>query len=632
MAFKRRQPWSNPNAEGVVTATHRKQKNRRFGLLLFAAFIFLSVLGGALVYWKKDAISSRVRTFQGNLLTSQAQSALEKGDIRNAASKISAALKKNPRNPNTLRTAIALELNYSPSQTISLLRTLDQLGHATTEERITLLGMLVEQERLSEAGTLANTLIREHPDNTKILNLTGRIHLALENRDAALTVLRHAERIDPGNHGVQLTLAQAHLGSPLPDVRQLAWQALFNIARNDASGPDGLEALNIIFNHRDRLSIALDQFFDLYKNHPLRPSIGDPTLDLLAWQFDLDSNNNPESKNNIARESIAVWNNANLAPADLDNRLKWLIQNDTAPVVAAFLAENPPEPHPDRIGSTLIAFVLADDFNSADSFLRKLSEAGHQALAAAGRASLAASKKENHDAVAEQFERAILLASQEASPSSLLRIGTVAANLNHLDVARRAFELASNTAPLKSHQALASIATQEGNHDALLTHLETLLELDPDNQKLLLKTTFLQLLLRVHLDQAEAATNRLLAANPDEDNIRLLSAFSHLVFERNDEALTLATQINPDNLLNNLRVPLVAIFASTGNQAAARKVAALITRDTLKPEELTLLTKYVDPDAPPGKSAPPAPAHTTPSDTKHPYLPQRDSSPDPTSS
>ncbi|MEM8955761.1 MAG: hypothetical protein AAGD22_16525 [Verrucomicrobiota bacterium] len=623
MRSKRRQPWSNPDAQRLASSSQRKRRSRRFGILLFLTFVVLSAVGVGLVHWQKESIASHVHTFQANRLASQARAAIEKGDVRMAIQKIFAALKKNPKDPDTLRTAISLRDNYAPAHAISLLQLLKDLDFATIDEEIVLLELLVEEEQFSEASALADSLLVVYPDHIQILTLSGSIHLSLNNRDAALAVLRKAEKLDPENAGVQINLSRAHLESPLPDVRQLAWQSLFRIARADSDGPDSLEALNMIFDNRDRLAIALDQNFVHFKTHPLRPANSDPTIELLAWEFDLVQNDNPQSKEKIARRALDAWSEAELELAELDRRREWLISNGVAATVAAFLIENPPEPVPQLIGSTLSAFVAVSDFESAESFLRRLSESGHQALATAGRATIADSRNDDPDTVETLFERSIRFASREDSPETLLRIGTAATNLQHLNVARQAFELAIVKAPFLAHRSLADIAARVGDRDALLTHLEALSDLNPENQELVLQTALLQLFLGIHLDQAEAAAARLLAARPNDDRIRLLNAFVHFVFERNDKALSIASQIDPEKLSHNLRVPLVAIFATAEDQALADKVALVIEGDTLHPEERALLTRHIKPDASEAKI--PSPTAAPVSDTTNlPFFgPQR---------
>lgn len=583
----------SPSPERPRSSPQQKEEERRKKLSLFSKIAASILTVCALIFlvflWQGDRIAHHLGAREAGRLTAEAGEAVSRGDLDAAGALIAEALERDTGNPEANRLAASLEKYVRPATAAARLEYLHRSGEASIDDRVDLLALQLSMGQLDAAEALAHELVEAAPENARLHTVAAKVHLQLGNTNKAEELIATAHRLNPDLLETRLLKAQLQLASPMSEVRQVASQTIREVAEADPTGDAGLEALRAIEAHRSDFTISLEKYFLLFKNHPLRPADSDPTLPLLAWEFDLY----PGKRKERAREAIAAWRAAGLNGKPLDLRLRWLIEHGCSAEVAAHLAGSAArEGDASLVPARLAALIEEGDLDGAGELVRELrNDPRYVTLSYLCEAIVMAETdrpgNEIEPILAKGLEKTLV--SGRRDPEALFRIGRLASELGLGSLAREAFHGAMKDDPAQAHLALAVVAEREGDVATLLNHIEAVADLDRGNKALLARVTYFQLLQRTHADAARESAARLHASSPRIAELMLVAAFAHHVFEEHEDALALARAIDSAVLPNAQRVPLVAIFRTAGEHETAARIAATIDRSTLLPPEIALL-------------------------------------------
>jgi tetratricopeptide (TPR) repeat protein len=511
------------------------------------------------------SLKARLNTSRALKFTQEARALMEAEDWENAEVFIRKANNLDPKNPEVIRLIVEYTEQEAPDQAIAFLKALQQLDRAGPEDDTKLLEIFVRNYRLDEAEPLVEKFLARDDTPSPTIEIIAEYYRRKGDQDRQIQLLKLALKKDPGNLEAQLSYAQAQLLSPIPDIINVGWSRIIEIARDP--GLAGLRALETIRPVHENFLYPQEKLLDLYRNHPKRSKAGDPSLALLEWDLHLHPGQRPQTIAN----ALDAWAASISDSKELNTKLLWLNEHGHHIEVGAFLSDPERLHDPDLISAAVQALVIESRFDIAKSLINALGQRGDPALSAIGEAFVAFDQNESDDTVDKLIHRAIRTSIEEEKPEYVLRMAYASLRLNRYDPAKQAFRASLPHDPARAHRGLALLAEHEGDLYTALNHLEALGKINPDDITLTERIGYLRLLLNRHVQDARNDADRLLADDPENSVARLLVAFHYLREDNKRRAYEHSKQIDPAALDDRQQAVLAAIRFSMGDYNGAQK-------------------------------------------------------------
>lgn len=553
-----------------------KKRRWRRRLVIFGVVV---ALGFGVFVWKRDGIMQRVNGIRGDWLANRAMGAVESGDYREAWRQINESYRLSPQRIPVTRALARYYEGVDIKQAIGFYQALWWARKATGEDGKALLNLYVDVGYYTDADVLGDELLERYPSDVDVVYEVSKLQRVLERREREMDLLQRVMEIDPDHMGARYGYALGKIASPIPDVAEVGWADVFEIAK----GKDeiGLEALYFLQENRDRAAMPQEHFLKLLREHPKRNTAREPEIAVLEWELALDG----EGRGERVAAALESWDGV-LDPDGMAKRLRWLNEAGYAREVATFLNLEQLEKMPSLLFICLDAFVRMGDFGAAHNMLDTYERRGRPIAATLGRAALLSDQGRSREDVDKEFEGAILLAATKKEDEWLLLTGRMAMETGRFFWSEEAFKLAQERRPVDATIGLVLLSERRGDSSELLTHYDALKDLQPEDLYVSGRAAYVRLLLGKDVDVAAEYARTVLERNATDSRANLVMAMWHSGRGEDAAALDRCKVIRGDSLQNGERAVLAGIRARSGDRAGAEVIAGQVNRDELLPEEL----------------------------------------------
>jgi len=206
----REQSGSNSGSERSLSSrAGRRARTRRVWLIgiVSAVALALLVVGAKLAYPK-------IKLARGRQNAAEAMSALRKGDLVLAGSKVKTALAMAPKEPEALRAAAEYCRQRSDPAGINYYRMLLGMPGAGLEEKTNLINLAHATKRLQPAREVLREMLLANSNDTLALRYLVENHLLAGDVERAIKASALALKTDPTNTWFQLTLGSMLMDDP----------------------------------------------------------------------------------------------------------------------------------------------------------------------------------------------------------------------------------------------------------------------------------------------------------------------------------------------------------------------------------------------------------------------------------
>ncbi len=556
----------------------RKSKAKLIAIVATAVVVGLVALGGAAKF-----AYPRFKIARGRQNAVEALSAMRKGQLDEAGSKVKTALAMAPKEPSVLRAAAQYcTLRNDPSG-VNYYQMVLSTPEGTLADRTNLIRLAHSTKRMEPALAVLREMLLANSNDALALQMLVENHLLSGHPEQAMKAAAYAFKLNPTNAWFQYTLGSLLIDDPRAGKYQLEGRKLlFSLAISQS--PESRAAQDRIARSRD---LTKAEMAVLQRQIEGRTNQG---LSDALLIYDLRQRQTPEKASDIVTEALKRYLQED-PELGLSKVIGWAASGQQfAPILAhvpSKLAQSNASIAP------LYAAVLAaaGRWNDLETFLTGAESSIGKVLTAGFRARLAMSKGNRSEAEAQFrslgnakdvpiIDAQILAAQAEQAglPDVAVQIYQMLARdpASNFDASRESLRL------LGSLQDMAQVRDVAGNLSRTF----------PGDDGVAAEYAWANLVAKDSLPEALATMNRLHEKNPANPAWSYGLAFAQLRMERNAEALDLIQNAGTDskNLSPRLRVVQALVLAANGQREPAIRAAQSVDVSKLRPAEQALLT------------------------------------------
>lgn len=574
------------------TASQQSWRDARW-LLLFA----LAMLGGGAACWLAfPHLTPVVKGWLGRRHVGTAKEAIKKRDWPTAVSALRDARRWAPDDPAVIHTSIdvLVAANGDPRTIISLIRQLQDHGHATSED-LALMGRLhVITGQAHQGRGIYETLAEADRSQPEALRLQAALHAADGNPKEAMETRRAALLANTDDASSLVQLASMDLTSHDPARREAIRQRLWEAARN--AGDLALPAIKLLATTKE---LTAPQAAELLQRIDSTTAAAEnktaSRLAVLSAQMRIS----PHLRTDILRQEIARWTNR--PPAEAEPLVNWLaIEREYDRILRLV-----PEATATRYTELLPAYVSALRGEQRWKELDLLLKPGKiNAEVRPQRIRLWQAETQSHldggdvSRTRQTLVRVFEEAGSGENLEEVLEAAGLAEQLNLWDLAQRFYQAAAARHPHARPPLLPKIyelADLQHDSTAMLQTCTEWLQFQPDNISIQLQKLYLQMLMGSEIELATQRLQSIAKTGPAGrmDLIHLLHALSAYRQGRLEELQAALPHISQPETLPPGQRSVYAAFLKLSKGDAGR-VFQLIERVSpilLLPEEKVFLQR-----------------------------------------
>jgi tetratricopeptide (TPR) repeat protein len=539
------------------------------------------------VAWQWNLIWDYARGWRSRRLAAAAEESLARGKYQKAFETAQSAYYLNPGEASAIRAvAHVLDTAGKPADALSFWCALAGLPDAAFEDRQAVAEDQLRIGALEESAKTVASLLAEHPKSASILRLAGRLKAAQGRIPEGLARVRESLAIDPQNPEGRLLAATLLAQSGSEAERKAALESLWQLSADP--GPAGLGALEMLTMWRD---FPADRTGELISRLRERPS-PDERLRLLA--LDVALNTQPDQKEQILDSVVSEYARKN---EDTRRQLGVWLSNHGAPERALILL-----PQEESFGRKDLILVHLDALASLNRWaeVRQLLERKGVPLEEVYRqVFLARCATQEGDASETEahWRRARTEAGSE--PNLLRFVGDYAERAGELGQAELVYRaLARNaTGGRPPYDALLRVVSRRGNTSAMRDVLADMNKQFPGDPAIENDLAYFNLLLGREVEAARQTAEQLRTTAPGNLAHRTTLALAFCRLNEPTAALQAyeGLTIPWDQVSPAQRAIHAAAIGLAGDENNAKSEAALLSLDSLRPEERKLLEPWIQP-------------------------------------
>ncbi|MBM3900707.1 MAG: hypothetical protein FJ379_01225 [Verrucomicrobia bacterium] len=570
------------NRPGITTTKPTQPSQGSWGRLLFWGTSLLIALG--LGAWKFGL--PRARVLRGISYAEEARALIPSGDVRGAFSKIDAALRFAPEDPEVLRTAARLYKDFGNPAGLGLFERLMGSGASSMSDRKAYIELALALRRSDLAGRELETLLKGNSKDVELVQLLAlQQQIAGDYKRSAQTA-EYAVSLEPSNRRSQLLLGSLLVRSTEPTIRRSGERLLWGIA---LAGEE--------YCHQAVDALAESAELSEGETHLLirdfRSRTNPQATDLIQAE-NLRIKLNPAVTAETVARTTAQISATNSTPEMLSLLGQWCLQHSQARAALRVIPEEMAATNSSL--SSVRAFALAQSGQWED--LMKILDNKNSALEASvahllrGQRSLS---RDDRKTAEVEFQNA--LQQSNVTVDRVVLIARTAEATGFPVVAVKAYQRLFKIPGHGIWAAVESLRVLRGLDDAFLLR-DVLRELNrqlPGDDSVAAERAWAELFVDNRSADAKSIANRIASIQPSDSNARFLTALALLKEDRHSEALAeIESSFSRwEDLQPRWQVVYVAALGANHHREAARTLASRIDRKSVRSVELDLIRPYL---------------------------------------
>ena len=560
-------------------------------LLLFAA-VLLAV--GAACWFGYPYVTPMTKQWLARRLLPKLRQQIKERNVSQAAATLREARRWASDDPEVLHASLEFltSVGGDPRGSISLVRRLQETGAATPDDLALLGKMHARMGEIAKAREIYDQLPPTVRQQQNGLELQADLLQAAGNKTDANAVRRTALQNAVDDPARLRQLAVMDLTSNDPARRKAMSERLWQISRTDS--PASLTAIELLSKFKELTVPQCDELFQIVEALPTADNRREVArFSMLSARMRLS----PQLRDEVIAQEIMRWKDH--TPAQTVPLVNWLVTEREFSRVLRLVPAQTAARYTDLLPAYVDALRGTGKWQELDTFI---TTGGIDPAFPVQKIRLWQVETQRHLQPDPQRSRQMLLRIYEEAgrgddPTTTLAAGNLAEQLNQWDLAERCY-----AAVIAKHAnarqtllpRLYQMTAYQHDGPGMLSASAQLLELKPESTQLLSQKLYLQLLLGIDLELAQAQLQDVLqsAAEPT-DILHLLQALSAYREGQIDATHTPLRQVaHPEDFNAGMRAVYAALLKLSGGDAG--KVFRLIERiptALLLPEENRFLLR-----------------------------------------
>ncbi|MDB6138501.1 MAG: hypothetical protein JWO94_1573 [Verrucomicrobiaceae bacterium] len=554
------------------TLAHQDRQSRTSRLVAAWTLVGLCVAAMGLTLAYARPIYGQYKEWRSGKLVKQAREMRDTGDIVGAVVTAGKAVNLSPEFEPAVRLNAEILTMISQEQALYFWDKLTKMGVTGLDDEMGRVRALQRTHRNKEAAQLLESLLQQHPADTRLMMLGDDVWGQRSN-DVQMAVLTDYYTKHPDNREIGLRLLKLELQSHAvgeSEISEGLWQL--------AEGEDeiSLDALRKLADLETLEGPARERLADRLDQHSLSGEA--ERMQALSIRVAL----RPARKNLLMDEAIARVRSLDLKPDKLVPMVRWLVVHREPGRILSLVTENDIKKDEQLLTNYLNALTilgrnadLARIVNDRSFTLRAATRTFYQAH-------LALVNGEPRD----QIRSKLLLVRDDLSAGGqgdmLLLLGNYCQEREFYDVAESAFEFAAMSSRVRVERSgFASwikCCKISGNTDALLRAASEASRRWPDDQSFTEDSLYAKLLQGVEIETSLSRAENLLAANPKDATRKLLTALGYLRLSSPENSVNACQDLNLIDTSAGQHAVFAAIFHDAGAQRVTQGDETLFRR------------------------------------------------------
>ena len=586
---------STPPDNRPISSTHVRRsarpRNKRRRLILFTAALLAA---GAACWFGYPHITPLTKQWLARRLLPELRQQIKERNVQQAVATLREARRWAPDDPEVLHASLDFLscVGGDPRGSISIVRRLQETGAATPDDLILLGKMHARVSEIAKAREIYDHLPPTARQQQNGLELQADLlQAAGKNRDANAvrrTALQNA--VDDPTSLRQL--AALDLLSNDPARRKAMSERLWQISRTDS--PVSITAIELLSKFKELTVPQCAELFQMVEALPTADTRREAArFTVLSARLRLS----PQLRDEVIAQEIMRWKDH--TPAQTVPLVNWLVTEREFSRILRLVPAKTAARYPDLLPAYVDALRGMGKWQELDTFI---TTGGIDPAFPVLKIRLWQVETQQHLQPDPQRSRQMLLRIYEEAgrgddPTTTLAAGSLAEQLNQWDLAERCYA-AIIAKHANARQTLLprlyQMTAYQHDGPGMLSASAQLLALKPESTQLLSQKLYLQLLLGIDLELAQAQLQSVLqTATERTDMLHLLKALAAYREGQLDAAQTPLSQVaHPDDFNAGMRAVYAALLKLSGGDAG--KVFRLVERiptALLLPEENRFLQR-----------------------------------------
>jgi len=583
-------PVNSQTTNAPVRRSSRTRRDR-WRLILFTTVLAAS---GAACWFGYPHVTPMTKQWLARRLLPELRQKIKERNLQQAAATLRDARRWAPDDPEVLHATLEFITSFSgdPRGCISLVRRLQDIGAATQDDLVLLGKMHARLGEIAKAREIYDQLPPAILQQQNGLELQADLLKAAGNDKDANTVRRSALQNAVDDPASLRQLAVLDLASYDPARRKAMSERLWQISRTDS--PVSLTAIELLSKIKELAVPQCDELFRLVEAAPAADSRREATrFSVLSARLRLS----PQLRAELIDQEIMRWKDR--SPAQTLPLMTWLANEREYPRILRMVPAQTAAHYPDLLPAYVDALRGTGKWQELNTFI---TTGGIDPAFPVQKIRLWQVEAQRHLQPDPERSRQMLLRIYEEAgrgddPTTTLAAGSLAEQLNQWDLAEKCY-----AAVIAKHASarqtilpkLYQMADYQKDGPSMLSVSVQLLALKPESPQLLSQKLYLQLLLGIDLELAQAQLQSVLQnAAERTDLMHLLQA---LAAYREGQLQSVQTPLNqvahPEAFAVGVRTVYAALLKFTvGDAGKVYRLVERISPALLLPEEKSFLQR-----------------------------------------
>lgn len=562
----------------------RRREPRKRGYLWLWGLVVLVLLGVATWKWVVPGLKAqRARQF-----SEEATALMRRNDYEGAFSKVLAALRFAPQDPQVLRTAATLCLETGHPNGLRYYESLIRSGAATPEDRRNLVQLALALRRIDIAARELQPLLKASPNDLTLLHLMIQQQQEARDLTKATQTAGYALSLFPGDPQTQLVYGSLLIRNATNSMRAMGRRMLLSLVVGEGRHADAAAEVLMLSPELADSDVRL-LMRDLQSRTNQRP------IDVLRVA-ELKLRLEPGQTNAVVRETFLTMTATNRSVELLALVGQWALQKRQSDLVLEQIPADVARTNANLAPIRAYALAQESRWNELAPMIDDRRFPLDPVVANVLRAEMALASGNRTEA------EAALRTALEQPKLPLDRIRLVARSAEAAGfplVAVSAYQRMFGM-PGQGVQAALEILRVLGPVDDLSLVRDTLKKLNeqlPGDDGVAAERAWAELLLKSRLKESRALAERLASTRSNEVQWKFLLALSRLRDGRAADALALVDSEASkfDDLKPRWQAVFVAALGANEQREAARTFAARTDQSYLRSAEKDLIKPYLAP-------------------------------------
>jgi len=570
-------PGNNPNNQASPAVPRRNVGRWVFWGLM------LTVVGG-MVAWKVGL--PWARQLRGVAYAGEAQTLLRSKDHKAAFSKLGAALRFAPSNPEVMRIGARMHMEVGSPAGLDLFESLIRSGSASISDRKAYIELAINLRRSDLAGRELEGLLKTNPKDLELIHLLALQQQVAGDHKRAAQTAEYALSLQPNDPKSQFLLGTLLIRSTEMPIKKTGTRLLWGIALSNSEHTDAaVDILAELADLSEGESHILIRYFLSRTNMQARDLVQAENLRIKL---------NPATTGERVARTVALITATNSTPEMLAQLGNWCLQHSQARTALQAIPE--PMAATNATLASVRSFALAQS-GRWDDLVRVLDNKNSVLEASVAHLLRGQRALSREDRKTAEVEFSTALQQPDLTLDRVVLIARMAEATGFPVVAVKAYQRLFNVPERGIWAAVESLRVLRGLDDAVLLR-DVLRELNrqlPGDDSVAAERAWAELFVDNKSPDAITIAKRIRSAQPSDTNGRFLTALALLKEDKHSEALAeIESSFSRwEDLQPRWQLVYIAALGANHQREAARNLASKIDRKTVRSIELDLIRTYL---------------------------------------